>query len=56
MIKDSTLYCTTFPCAYCSKAIIRAGITKVVYCEGYPDELSTYLLQNIEIVKYEKKD
>ena len=56
MIKDSTLYCTTFPCAYCSKAIIRAGIKKVVYCEGYPDELSTYLLQNIEIIKYEKKD
>ena len=55
-IKGSTLYCTTFPCAYCSKAIVRAGIIKVIYCEGYPDEISTKILKNIIVEKYEKQD
>lgn len=52
-IKGSTLYCTTYPCAYCAKAIVRSGIIKVVYKEGYPDELTKNILQNIEVVKFE---
>jgi len=33
--KDSTLYCTTFPCHICTRHIIAAGIRRVVYVEPY---------------------
>jgi len=34
--RDSTLYCTTFPCHNCAKHIIAAGTKRVVYIEPYP--------------------
>lgn len=51
-IDGSTLYCTTYPCAYCAKAIVNAGITRVVYTEGYPDKLTEEMLKNIKVEKY----
>ncbi len=33
--QGSTLYCTLSPCDECSKLIIQAGITRVVYLEVY---------------------
>ena len=39
-IDGATLYCTHQPCSMCAKMIINAGITRVVYQEGYPDEFS----------------
>lgn len=38
--RDTKLYCTTFPCHVCTKHIIAAGITKVVYIEPYPKSKS----------------
>lgn len=37
-IDGSTLYCTTAPCSLCAKMLINAGVVRVVYVEGYPDE------------------
>ncbi|MBK9038992.1 MAG: hypothetical protein IPL83_07510 [Bdellovibrionales bacterium] len=34
-VKNSTLYCTTFPCHNCCKHIISSGITQVIYLEPY---------------------
>ena len=34
-IKDGTLYCTISPCLHCSKMIINAGITRVVFSNFY---------------------
>jgi deoxycytidylate deaminase len=34
-IRDSTLYCTTFPCHLCARLVIASGITRVVYIEPY---------------------
>lgn len=34
-IKDSTLYCTTFPCHNCAKHIVGSGIKRVVFREPY---------------------
>jgi len=31
-----TLFCTTFPCHNCTKHIVDAGLSKVVYVEPYP--------------------
>ena len=33
---NSTLYSTTFPCHYCTKHIISAGVRKVYFIEPYP--------------------
>ena len=42
-ISGATLYCTHQPCVICAKMIINAGIARVVYKEGYPDEFSLRL-------------
>jgi len=39
----ATLYCTHEPCSFCAKAIINAGIVRLVFREPYPDELSRNL-------------
>lgn len=44
-IRDATLFCTTLPCSICLKMLINAGITEIVFEEGYPDELSQALLE-----------
>lgn len=35
--KDATLYLTMSPCRECSKLILQAGISRVVYIEKYKD-------------------
>jgi dCMP deaminase len=52
-VEGATLYCTRYPCAYCSKVIVNSGIARVVYLEDYPDSLSEEMLSGIEVVKYE---
>ncbi|HHY37746.1 MAG TPA: hypothetical protein GX507_02330, partial [Clostridia bacterium] len=44
-VQGGTLYCTTAPCATCAKMVINAGIVRVVFREGYPDELAQELLR-----------
>ena len=39
-IEGATLYCTHQPCSVCAKMIVNAGIRRVVYQEGYPDDFS----------------
>lgn len=55
-IDGATLYCTHQPCVICAKMIINAGIRRVVYKEGYPDEFSMRLFQEAGTVveKYEE--
>jgi dCMP deaminase len=43
-IEGATLYCTTMPCIICSKMIINAGIRRIVYEEGYADQLAAGML------------
>lgn len=42
-IKDSTLYCTTYPCHNCAKHIVGAGIKRVVFLEPYEKSLARKL-------------
>lgn len=48
-IADSYIYCTTFPCVICAKLLINAGISKIFYSEGYPDDLSKEMLDEASI-------
>ncbi len=43
-IDGATLYCTTMPCIICTKMIINAGITRVIYGEGYADDLAREMI------------
>lgn len=54
-IDGGTLYCTHQPCSICAKIIINAGIRRIVYEEGYPDEFSLELINEagVALEKYE---
>lgn len=49
-IEGATLYCTHQPCSACTKMIINAGITRIVYHDGYPDQLALELIQEAGII------
>ncbi len=55
-ISGATLYCTHQPCVICAKIIINAGIERVVYKDGYPDEFSLQLFAEagVKVEKYEE--
>jgi len=56
-VKDSVIYTTTYPCSMCAKILINAGISEVVYSEGYVDDLSKKLFAetNILVREYHPK-
>ena len=49
-IKNSILYCTNLPCSICSKMLINAGIVKIIYKEGYMDELGKEMIEESGII------
>jgi len=53
-IKGATLYCTHHPCIICSKMLINAGISRVVYLEGYPDPLAEEMFREagVEVTRF----
>ena len=59
-IEGATLYCTHQPCSVCAKMIVNAGITRVVYGEGYPDAFAVDMLNEggvlLEKYEWEKQD
>lgn len=56
-IEGATLYCNYQPCVICVKMMINAGIQKLIYAGGYPDELAQKMLKEskIEVIKYENR-
>ena len=57
-VDGATLYCTHQPCTICTKLIINAGIKRVVYKEGYPDEFAMSIFEEAGIIpeKYEENE
>lgn len=51
----ATLYLTLSPCKDCSKLILQAGITRLVFISGYKDSTGVDFLQNagVEVVQIE---
>ncbi|MGD0967891.1 MAG: cytidine/deoxycytidylate deaminase family protein [Candidatus Aquilonibacter sp.] len=43
-LQGATAYCTHQPCVNCSKLLISAGVTKIVYDQPYPDPIANELL------------
>ena len=52
--KDSTIYCTHQPCSLCAKAIISAGVNRVVFEGDYPDSFALDMLNmsKMELVRF----
>jgi dCMP deaminase len=57
-IEGATLYCTHQPCSVCARMIINAGIKRVVYQEGYPDDFTLELFgeAGIQLERYEHEN
>ena len=46
-LEGAIIYCTTQPCSICARLIVNSGIQKVIYLEGYPDEMTIGILKNM---------
>ena len=57
-VNNSILFCTNLPCIICLKMIINAGIKKIVYKDGYADELSYDMIREsgIELAEYRAEE
>ncbi len=57
-IQDATMYITHQPCSMCARMIVNAGIKRVVYEQGYPDEFAlTFFEQTgVAIERYQKEE
>ncbi len=55
-VEGATLYCTHQPCVICCKMIINAGIKRVAYKYGYPDEFSLKLFDEAGIIIEQLKE
>jgi dCMP deaminase len=55
-IQDSTLYVTTHPCFTCAKMLINAGVKKIIYKDGYPDEFAREILEEagVEVIQFDE--
>ncbi len=49
-IDGATLYCTHQPCGVCAKMIINAGIARVVYKNGYPDDFALEMFREAGVI------
>ena len=56
-IDGATLYCTHQPCVICAKMIVNAGIKRVVYEKGYPDDFALEMLNEGGVIleRYEEE-
>jgi len=56
-IRGATLYCTNHPCVICSKMLINAGIERIVYEEGYADDLAGQMLKEsgIKVERFKRR-
>jgi len=48
-VKGATLYCTTLPCAICTKMLINIRVSEIYYKEGYPDRISAMMIDEAGI-------
>ncbi|MDR2017719.1 MAG: cytidine/deoxycytidylate deaminase family protein [Syntrophobacterales bacterium] len=49
-INEAQLYTTHLPCSICIKMVMNAGISTVLYIDGYPDELASELMNESAMI------
>lgn len=55
-IEGATIYTTHFPCSWCAKSIVNAGIIEVVYDQDYPDKLAKDILKSVKVKRHGRSD
>ena len=55
-LNGATIYVTHRPCTICTKLLINAGIKRIVYACGYPDEFAVKILSQSEVEIVELPD
>jgi dCMP deaminase len=45
----SVIYCTHEPCSFCTKALINAGIRRIVFVNHYPDPIASLIREEAGI-------
>ena len=48
-VEGAALYCTNEPCVICTKLLINAGISEIVFEHEYPDELARELRRGASV-------
>ena len=48
-IEGATLYCTHQPCVICAKMIVNAGISRIIFKHGYPDEFALEIFKEANV-------
>jgi dCMP deaminase len=48
-ISEAVIYTTHQPCFICTKMIINAHISRIIYCDEYPDSLAIDMLREAKI-------
>ena len=53
-LQGAEMFVTHQPCVICTRMILNAGIKRVVYKNGYPDEFAMELFKQsgVEIIKF----
>jgi len=53
-IDGATLYVTNHPCFICAKMLINAGVSKIIFADGYPDKYAEDILKqaNVTVTKF----
>ena len=54
-IEGATLYTTTYPCSWCAKSIVNAGISRVVFEDDYPDPLAKEILAVVSVTHFARR-
>ena len=58
-IQGATLYCTNHPCGLCAKMLIQCGVSRIVTCGDYPDDLAKEMLKaagvTVQVVEMTKR-
>jgi dCMP deaminase len=49
-IDSASLYCTHQPCSVCAKILVNAGIRRIVYKHGYPDDFALEVLNEAGVI------
>jgi len=54
--RGATMYCLIMPCNTCAKMIVNAGIKRVVFRDGYPEQMGKNLLKElgVKVVRIKK--
>lgn len=57
-IKDGKIYTTNRPCVVCTKLLINANISEIIYDDDYIDELAQEILSHskVKVRQYKLKD